>query len=60
MSELPDKKRQRLASEIFEPVYANGKSGNAWPRKTAAMLYQMIRQQRDREQSSMPKTDSAD
>jgi hypothetical protein len=59
ITELPEKTRERLASSIFEPVYANGKSGKAWPRKTASGLYQM-QQQRKRNRPAKPKTESAE
>ena len=59
-SQLPAKTQERLASSIFEPVYANNKTGKAWPRKTASGLYQM-QQQRKRNRPAKPAaTESAD
>jgi hypothetical protein len=59
MSDLPDKTRERIASSVFEPVYANGKSGKAWPRKTSAGLYQLQQQRkRNRPAKAKPKAET--
>lgn len=59
LTELPDKTRERIASSIFEPVYANGKKSKAWPRKTCSGLYQM-QQQRKRNRPKKPQPATTD